>query len=463
MSAMVLARLLTPAEVGVFSITMVLVSFATTFRDLGAGQYLVQEKELTPDRVRAVWAVQLGAGGMLALVAALAAHPVSTFYDEPRMGPILWVLAAGFMLNPLGSITYAWLMRNMRYDALAVMRFSGALVGAGVAVTLAWLGHGPISMAWGSLASTCTNALMSLRFRPTDYPWLPGTRELRRVLSFGTKLTSSTIVETAATGAPELLLGKLQSLTAVGLFSRANGLVAMFARLVTDSVNTVAVSMFAKASREGGDIARAYLTANAYVLALAWSFAAFVGCMAFPLMRVLYGDQWDGAVDLTRVLALSLAATAPAALCFQVLLAAGAAGVLLRAVLTAGAATIVGAAVGASLGLLPMGVCLAAAALVGSVTWLRLVKRVICFAWVDYLNGLCRSAGVAVSSALAPVLVLVVEGPRPVSYQLGWLALAGVGCALGFLVGVRLFGHPIGTEVDRIGAAIVVKLRHPAS
>ena len=53
-SSMVIARVLTPEDIGVFSVTMVLISFVATVRDLGAGQYLIQEKELTTDRIRAV-------------------------------------------------------------------------------------------------------------------------------------------------------------------------------------------------------------------------------------------------------------------------------------------------------------------------------------------------------------------------------------------------------------------------
>ena len=68
-ASMVIARLLTPAEIGVFSVTMVLLMFVATFRDMGAGQYLVQEKELTTERIRAVWAVQLGLGLGLACLA----------------------------------------------------------------------------------------------------------------------------------------------------------------------------------------------------------------------------------------------------------------------------------------------------------------------------------------------------------------------------------------------------------
>ena len=72
-SAMVIARLLTPAEIGVYSLTMVLLGFIATFRDLGAGQYLVQKKDLTTDHVRSTWAVQLGLGLLFATIIAAPA------------------------------------------------------------------------------------------------------------------------------------------------------------------------------------------------------------------------------------------------------------------------------------------------------------------------------------------------------------------------------------------------------
>src|SRR5512143_3333286 len=84
-SAMIIARLLTPTEIGVFAVTMAMIGLVSTVRDLGAGQYMVQERELTVERIRAVWAVQLGIGGLLALLVALAALPAGHFYGDARI------------------------------------------------------------------------------------------------------------------------------------------------------------------------------------------------------------------------------------------------------------------------------------------------------------------------------------------------------------------------------------------
>jgi len=109
---MVIARLLTPQDIGIFSVTMVLLAYVATVRDMGSGGYLVQERELTPDRVKAVWAVQLGLGILLSVVVLLVSAPVAIFYDEPRMRNIMLVVALNYAINPFGSLTYAWQIRK---------------------------------------------------------------------------------------------------------------------------------------------------------------------------------------------------------------------------------------------------------------------------------------------------------------------------------------------------------------
>jgi O-antigen/teichoic acid export membrane protein len=174
----------------VFSIATVLLGFLASVRDLGAGQYLVREKELDGERIRAVWTVQLGVGILLGCVVAAAGTPVAAIYREPRMLDIKLVLALAYVINPFGSLTYAWLTREMRYESIALIRFCSTVSGSTVSIALAYRGHGPWS-AVGSLASTVVNAAMLLPLRPRFFPWLPGLQE-GRVISFGGALTSAT-------------------------------------------------------------------------------------------------------------------------------------------------------------------------------------------------------------------------------------------------------------------------------
>ncbi|MBL0351989.1 MAG: oligosaccharide flippase family protein [Dechloromonas sp.] len=445
-SSMVIARLLTPAEIGVFSITMVLLMFVSAVRDMGAGQYLIQEKDLTTERLRAVWAVQLGLGLALACLVLLASYPVAIFYDEPRMRDIMLVVALNYAVNPFGSITYAWLMREMRFESIAIMRFSASLSGALVSIWLAWNDYGPISLAFGLLASTLVNALSAIYFRPKSFPWLPGVSEIRCVLSFGSQLTASSVIDTLIAGAPELLLGKLQSLSDVGLYSRSNGLVEMFNRLFSDAVAAVCLPWFAEKSREQGSLTDPFLKATAYLTGIGWPFCLAVICLAHPIVLVLYGNQWDQAVDLTRLLALAAFFSVPVILCRTMLLSSGAVTEIVRVTVFIALQTVVLAAIGASHGLMALGLSMIVVAVVRTILWLRATSAHLGVPMLGILRTFRLSAAVAVVSAIGPIVALIVFGPYPQSLVFP-LLIGGFGGLAGFVFAVMFFHHPLRVEI----------------
>lgn len=457
LASMIMARLLTPGEVGVFSVTMVLLAFLGTVRDLGAGEYLVQEKELTTERIRAVWAVQLGLGLTLALLILVAAIPVAAFYGEPKMRDIMFVIALNYAINPFGSLTYAYLIREMRFDSIALIRFSGTLSGAGVSLVLAWQGYGAISLALGMFAATLVSALTSIYFRPQSFPWMPGTSEIRRVLSFGGKLTSTSLLNALSSNTPELLLGKLQGMAAVGFYSRASGLVAMFSRLITDPIISVAMSSFARQRREEGQFTEAFLKASAHICALGWSFCLALILLAHPVTRILYGPQWDDSVNLTRILAIGYLFAAPVALGSAALTAAGQAGRVLTATSLGVAVTVVLAVASAGFGVTWLAWAMTLTAAIGATVWMCMIKVTVAFSWSQLFQALWRSALVALASALGPLAVVAALGATPEN-SLSALILGGTGAAIGFVVSIILTGHPLRSELvtawDRLRARL---------
>jgi O-antigen/teichoic acid export membrane protein len=448
-SSMFISRLLTPAEIGVFSVTMVLLIMVTSLRDLGAGQYLIQEKDLTPERLRAAWAVSLGTGLFAAFVVVAAAKPAAIFYNEPRMVGVMLVIALNFALNPFGSLTYAWLMREMRFDALALMRFLSGLAGACTSVYLAWRHWGPISLAIGSLASTVVNGLVASRFRPRHFPLRPSFSGARRVVATGSKFSANGLLGALGGSAAELLLGKLQSLANAALYSRANGLGSMFQRLVLDATQVVAIPMFARESRDQGDISNSFIRTVSYVTALGWSFFLGLALLAYPAIRLLYGSQWDAAVSATRIIALAYMAGIPAAMCPAALMGIGAPGAMLRITVITSLAQIAAMAIGARISLDGAAVALLLSYSVGAVLWLGTTRRQLGFAWPMLFVALGKSAVVALITAIAPASAL---------WWFGWnspqrvapLLLSTIGGLALFVAAVWLSRHPLRAELERL-------------
>lgn len=446
---MIIARLLTPSEIGVFSVTMVLLAFVATVRDMGAGNYLLQEKEITVDRIRAVWALQLGLGLFLGMIVLIAAAPVAHFYHEPKMRDIMFIVALNYAINPFGSLTYAWQMREMRFDTLALVRFCATITGAGISIYCAWRGMGAISLAYGSLASIVVNALMAVHFRPKWFPWLPGLKEVRRVLAFGSQTTGASLLINFGGNAPELLLGKLQGMAAAGMFSRASGLIGMFDKLVLTGVSSVAVSWFANQSREHGNIEQPFVKATSYVCAIGLSFSFSVIFLAYPVIGILYGSQWYGAVELTQLLAVATAVSLPAQMTNAAFMATGEASKVLKGTAVTTAITVACLAIGAFGGLREMGLSMIVASTLRTIYWLIQARIIVGFEWDKMIRMLVTSSIVGIGAMLGPALSYFMFGAAPTKL---WVPIAvGVPLSLiGFMAAMVIVNHPLLSEFKKI-------------
>lgn len=446
-SSMVIARLLTPAEIGIYSVVMVLLGLVAAFRDLGAGQYLVRHERLTPEVLRATFTVQLMLGTLIAAVLALAAWPIAAFYREPRMNAIVWVLALNIFVTPWLAYPNAWLVREMRFGTLAVIRFLGALAHAGAAIGLVLAGQGPISLAWANLATTLVGIVTIQLIAKPGLPRRPTRQGIREVLSFGGRLTLVSLIDNFRAGSPELILARLQDLVVAGFYSRAQGLVSMFEQLVMAAVSQVAFPFFAREVRAGRPLREPFLQAMALVTGLGWPFFAGLALLAHPTVNLLYGGQWDAAVGPVRWLALAAAISLPAWVCQPPLLALGQLAELIRASLVLMALTALAVLIGAPHGLLASTQWLAVVAAVNTVYRLWRTAPLVGVSLRDLVATGLPSALLTLAAAVPPALVVWQMGWSPASHLLP-LLWAVPGGMLAFGLAGYLSGHATWVELS---------------
>lgn len=445
-TSMIIARLLTPNEIGVFSVAMVMLAFIQALRDFGAGQYLLQERDLTTDRIRATWAVQLGAGLLFALVALLAAKPAAIFYAEPRIRDIMFVVALNFALAPFGSLTYAWLMREVRFESLALMRFSGSLASAGVSITLAWHGQGAISLAWGSLAGTLITAVIGARYRPRHFPWTPGLQEIRRVLSYGSKVSGTSMFNTLSNGYPELALGRMQTMTEVGLYSRAIGLTSMFARLFTDATLSVALAKLSEEHRLKRPVSSVLARFTHYTLTTGVIFFSVLAVNADHAVSLLYGSQWSDSVQPTIVACVGAAILLPATFFGTALNATGNAAAGLKLTIIDCVQRIVAFTIGAHFGLLATATAFAISSVTATAVWTWGVRKYLQVNISNIYSGLPLTLALGLLSIATSALGKALSASLEVSVLPSLLVsgLLGIGAPIAVLI---LIKHELGNEL----------------
>ncbi len=310
-TSLVIARLLTPAELGVFSIAAVLIGIGHTLRDLGVVEYVIQEKELTQARLRSALMMVFIAAWSVGGIAWFASGFVADFYGVADLEKIMRILGVNFFLLPFGSVVMAHMRREMQFGRIAAIQVTASVLQAVLSITLAWWGYSYFSMAYAAVAGTATSILLVLLLRPRGFPFLPSIGELRRVFGFGSFSSARALLQDFDKGAPDLILGRLMNMEAVGYFGRAAGLVDLFNRLVVQATSYVALPHLSAKVRAGEDVNQPYLRAVTYMTGLAWPFYAFLALFAGLIVPMLYGPQWHPAIPLVQFICLGEMLLAP--------------------------------------------------------------------------------------------------------------------------------------------------------
>jgi O-antigen/teichoic acid export membrane protein len=448
-SSMIMARLLTPGQIGIFSIGAVVVGVTQLIRDFGIGQYLIQERELTTERIRAAYTLTLVIAWAMAALLALFSAPIANFYDQPGVGQVLRILAVNCLLIPFGSITLPVLRRHMRFGAIYWINVANALANLVVCVVLVKLGFGYLSLAWAAVAGSIATVTVSMFFRPAEMPWLPGWAGVRKLLSFGAYATGSNVLDEVGVAAPDMIIGKVLNVEAVGLFGKAMAVLNIFNMLITKAITPVILPLFAAHSRDGRDMKAGFLRMVSYMAGLAWPFYAVLAVLTVPLIRLLYGHQWDASAPLVRIMCLSTALFCLFGPARDLFIAMGR--VRLRAQIEAVSVPlrVIGILIAAPFGLEAVAWSIALTTIARSLLIYRGLAALTGLRMAELCVALGRSAGVTVLTVAPPLVLLLVPGLSAASPGL-LLASAGGAAAAGWCAGILLLNHELKAELINV-------------
>jgi O-antigen/teichoic acid export membrane protein len=305
--SLLLARLLTPSEIGVFSMTVVFVNIAHIFRDFGVGTYVQHEPELTPEKLRAANGVLITSSWLIALILFLASDWIAAWFKEPQMAPVMKVLAVGFVFIPFGSVTHALLTREFAAGKQAIVTVVGTASYAVTCLVLAALGFGTMSMAWANLANILACAIAYAPLRPKNLPWMPSFRNWGKVVHFGIGTLLSNCAVAVNNALPDILLGKLGNARLVGLFSRASSTVSIFTYVAGTTVNYGSISYISQAHHRGESVGPLLDRATALLTGVGWPALALTMVLDREIISALYGVKWLDAVPAVPALAIAAA------------------------------------------------------------------------------------------------------------------------------------------------------------
>ena len=448
-SLAVVSRLLTPSEIGVSVIGMAIAAFAQAVRELATTNFIIQRKDLTEVEVQVTFTNLLLLTLAITAVMAISAGELARLYSEPRLEAFLLISALAILSEVVSAPITALLRREMAIGKLAIIHTTGMTVNVGLTIVLAVLGYSYMSMAWGWLASTLWISILSLLVWPAWSIFIPRLTNWREVAAFGCSDGANTVLYAICDSIPYLILGRVLSFDAAAIYNRGVMLCRLPDKVFLGGLSSVILSAFSRELRNGKALHTVYLRSIQLLTGVVWPALLLLAILADWVVQVLLGSQWLAATPVVRIIAIASLFSFSAHLNHPILLASGATRDILRRSLIIWPVSAVIIAV-ASLG----GLETASLAWVLTMPFqayvsLRFVQRHIDIGWKETAAALLPSAKVAMFASAGPLAVAVINGwSFDVASVLPPIAI--LLCAIGWVIGLYLTGHPLLDELKRI-------------
>jgi O-antigen/teichoic acid export membrane protein len=308
-SNLILTRLLLPELFGLVGLAYVFIVGINLFSDIGLGPSIIQNKRgEDPQFLNTAWTMQVIRSFFVWICLILITKPVASFYGDDRLLWLIPVIGINSLIGGFNSTATSSLNRQMAVKKVVIFELGIQIVSTTVMIVWAWFDRS----IWAIVAGGFTNTLVELVWshflisgKSNRFAW--DKEAAKEIFSYGKWIFLSTALSFLCSQADRLILGKIFTLTMLGIYGIAFSLGDMPRQVILAISGRVifpSISLLAELPREE---LRAKILKNRklVLIPLAVGLAIFV-TFGDQLILILYRKEYEPASWMMPILALGI-------------------------------------------------------------------------------------------------------------------------------------------------------------
>lgn len=300
----ILSRFLDLADFGIMQIAMPMILFLMIFNDVGLGPALVRAKNPS----RAMWSsvlwTNLGLGLVMTCGLFAIAGPLAEFFREPEVEPITQALSIALILNCLSIVPGARLQRDFKFKQMTIVEVVSISCGIVAAVVTAMRGAGAWALVYQQITMFLVKTIMLWAFaRNTgvafEYRW----SEIASVFGFSSNLLGTRFITFCANNVPNLLIGRIIGVTALGAYSIAFRMMIVPVQIFAHGLTSVLLPTMSQFHTDTDRMRAACLRTYRLIALITFPALAGIAALAEPLVLLALGDRMAAAAPILALIA----------------------------------------------------------------------------------------------------------------------------------------------------------------
>lgn len=304
-SGVVLARLLEPADFGLYRLALFFADLFGRVREFGLDKALIHKQDNLPQAYRVHFTLSLILS-ILALFLSIAFAPlVSQLYSRPISFYLILISLFG-IFQAAGSTQRVILEKNLQFGRTALVDISALILSASLTVFLAYRGWGPLSLVLGY----GFNLLFVFIFLWISRPWrvsfgrllLLDPAEFKWFFRFGVYLFLGGLTTFILYKYNDYILGTYLSVAALGFYSRAFNYAQIPTSLITSVVSRVALPTYSALQGDKEKLAGTFSIVLKSIIRVSFPLSLILYMTADDFTVFVLGPKWIPMIPIFRIL-----------------------------------------------------------------------------------------------------------------------------------------------------------------
>jgi len=322
-TTVILARLLGPADFGLFALAMMVIDGFGIFRSLGFDSALVRKQEDLGKAYNTAFLLMPLAGMVIFVLLFFSAPFAASFLNSNDLVRIIRVLGIIFFISCFSKIPETIIYKEMNFRAKAFIEFSGALIFSAIALILAFRGIGVWSLVYAYIGRIFVQGILQWVLAGWSPKFDFDLKVALEMFHFGKFILGSAFLKFMRRCVDKVIIGKLLGTTMLGFYSISFNIANILNENFLGRFSKIMFPAFSKIQNDNDQMRRIFIKIIGYVSVFIFPFGLLLFFYSKGILLVLFGEKWLPAANLLRVLSLAVFTSGLAVQMEPVLLAKG--------------------------------------------------------------------------------------------------------------------------------------------
>ena len=307
----ILARVISPSDFGVVALASIFITFFSVLTTVGISPAIIQNKTITDCELEEINTFTIIIAILLTFVFLLSVPLITFFYSNVNtLKNVLLLLSVSIFFSVAAIVPNAMLLIDKEFKFIAKRTFLFQLIFGVISVIGAVMGMGVYALLLNPIGTSVALFIVNFTKRPIGLRF-PHKSSINKILSFSFYQMLFNFIYLIYRNIDKLVIGKAFGVTNLGYYEKSYRLMLLPLDNVSSIISPVLHPLLSEYQTELDYLWNAYKK----ILTLISEFSILISVMLFflarPIIVLLYGENWEPAVPIFKVLALSI--------CFQLI------------------------------------------------------------------------------------------------------------------------------------------------